>query len=336
MYGVLQGFTLILVVMGAGYLTARFGVVRGEQRRVLNNVAFFVATPALLFSVLRESDPSIIFSPVIAVTSVSAIIVAACFVVASRLWFKRDLASTTLGATASGYVNSNNLGLPVAVYILGDAAYVAPLILVQLIFFSPVVLSLLETTRRDRLAATATATGTETGTTTAARAGGGAEPKVGAMRGALSALGRAASNPIIIASLLGLIVALVGVRIPEIVTAPLDMLGDAAIPMVLLSFGVSLHGQRALQPGSGRAAVFAASALKLLIMPLLAWALASAIGMSAHEVFVATTIAALPTAQNVYNYAATYQRGETLVRDTVFLTTFASLPIIAAIAWLLG
>lgn len=318
MIGVLQGFALILGIIGAGYLTAVFGVVKGEQRRVLNNVAFYVATPALLFSVLHTSDPSVLVSPVILVTSASALLVAAVFVLASRLWFRRDLASTTLGATCAGYVNSNNLGLPVAVYILGDAAYVAPLLLVQLVIFAPGILAILETTRAPGRSADAPA------------------PRGGAARGGLVALGRAASNPVIIASVAGFLVALVQLPIPEIVMAPIDMLGNAAIPMVLLSFGISLRGQRALAPGSGRAAVFTASGIKVLLMPAIAWTIGTVAGLNAHEVFVATTIAALPTAQNVYNYAATYRRAETMVRDTVFLTTFASLPVIAAIAWLLG
>lgn len=318
MLGVLQGFALILGIIGAGYLTAVFGVVKGEQRRVLNNVAFYVATPALLFSVLHTSDPSVLLSPVILVTSVSALVVAGVFVLASRFWFPRDLASTTLGATCAGYVNSNNLGLPVAVYILGDAAYVAPLLLVQLVVFAPGILAILETTR-------------------APGRGSADTPKRGGIaRGGIVALGRAASNPVILASIAGFLIALVQLPIPEIVMAPIDMLGNAAIPMVLLSFGISLRGQRALAPGTGRAAVFTASGIKVLLMPVLAWVIGTLVGLTPHEVFVATTIAALPTAQNVYNYAATYRRAETMVRDTVFLTTFASLPVIAAIAWLLG
>lgn len=305
MLGVLQGFALILGVIAAGYLAARFGVVVGDQRRVLNNMAFFVATPALLFTVLSSSDPGVMASPVILVTTASAVVAAGVFVLASRIWFRRDLASTTLGATCSGYVNSNNLGLPVAITILGDAAYVAPLILVQLILFAPVILTILESTRGNR-------------------------------DGAAVALGRAASNPIIIASVAGLAVALLGAPVPQLVLGPLELLGGAAVPMVLLSFGASLRGQRALQPGTGRAAVFTAAGLKLLLMPVVAWALGLALGLNAHELFVATTIAALPTAQNVYNYAATYRRAETMVRDTVFLTTFASLPVIALSAWLLG
>ena len=305
MLGVLQGFTVILGVIGAGYLAGRLGVVKGEQRLVLNNVAFYVATPALLFGVLQRSDPSVLLSPVILVTTVAAILAAAAYLIIARLRFRGDLASLTLGATSSGYVNSNNLGLPVAVYILGDAAYVAPLILVQVAVYAPIILAILETTRGNR-------------------------------KGAGIALARAASNPIIIASVLGFVCALLGIGLPEIVLAPIDMLGAAAVPMILMSFGVSLHGQRALQLGSGRAAVVTASAIKVLLMPLAAWAICLAVGMDAHDTFVATTVAALPTAQNVYNYAATYQRAEIQVRDTVFITTFASLPVIALIAALLG
>lgn len=305
MLGVIQGFVLILVVIGAGYLAARTGVVQGDQRRVLNNVAFYIATPALLFVVLAESDPEIVFSPVILITTVSALFAALLFIIASRLWFRRDLGTTTLGAASSSYVNANNLGLPVAVYILGDAAYVAPLLLVQLLFFAPVVLALLEAGK-------------------------------GTRRGIFVTLWRTVRNPIIIGSVLGAVVSLIGVEVPTILRNPLAMIGDAAIPLVLMSFGASLYGQRALQRGTGVRAVFVATFLKLIIMPAAAWVIATALGLGAHEVFVATTISALPAAQNLYNYAVTYRQGEVLVRDTVFLTTFASLPVIAAIAWLLG
>ncbi|MBC9955119.1 AEC family transporter [Leucobacter sp. cx-42] len=310
MFGVLQGFTVILVIIGAGYLTGRLGIVKGEQRRVLNNVAFYVAMPAMLFGVLLRSDPKVLISPVMLVTTLSAIAVAVLFIVASRLWFKRDFAATTLGATASGYVNSNNLGLPVAMYILGDAAYVAPLLLVQLIVFAPVTLSILDFSR----------------------SGGSSS----VFRTVTQALGRTLRSPIIIATAAGYLCALFAVPVPQLIVEPLDMLGAASIPMVLLSFGISLHGQRPLTAGSGRAASLTASGLKVVGMPLIAFGLSLAFGLDPHATFVATTIAALPTAQNVYTYAVTYQRGEVLVRDTVFLTTFASLPVLAAIALLLG
>lgn len=305
MLGVLHGFAVILGIIGAGYIAARAGIVKGDQRRVLNNMAFYVASPALLFDVLQRSDPHVVFSPVMVVTTIAALVAAIAYIVVSRVWLKGDTASTTLGAASSGYVNANNLGLPVALYILGDIAYVAPLILVQVVVFAPIILTVLESLRGNR-------------------------------RGAGVALGRAASNPIIIASVLGLVVALLGFKVPEILLGPISMLGAASIPMVLLSFGVSLHGQRALQAGTGRKAVIVATGIKLVLMPITTWLLCLVFRLGPHETFVATTIAALPTAQNIYNYAATYRRAETQVRDTVLVTTFASLPLIALVAWILG
>jgi len=199
MLGVLYGFAVILGIIGAGYLAAVGSVVKGDQRRVLNRMAFYVALPALLFDVLHDSDPAVLLSPVILITTIAAVAAAAIYVVASRLWFKQDLAATTLGATSSGYVNSNNLGLPVAIYILGDAAYVAPLILIQVAVYTPVVLAVLESTRGNR-------------------------------GGFLLALGRAARNPVIIASVLGFAVAMLGLEVPQIVLGPIEMLGAASAP----------------------------------------------------------------------------------------------------------
>lgn len=305
MLGVLQGFAVIFGVIAAGYLAALFRVVKTAQLPTLNNVAFYIATPALLFSVLHDADPHVLLSPVVLVTTVAAVLSAGVFVVASRIWFRRDLASTTLGATSSAYLNSGNLGLPVAMYILGDAAYVAPLFLVQMLLFAPVVFSILETTR-------------------------------GGRGGALRAIGRAAASPIILASVVALAISLLRVPVPGFVLEPIELVGAAAVPLVLMSFGASLRGSRVLRPGTDRRSVVAAVAAKALVMPFAAWLLCLLLGLSPHQTFVALTIAALPTAQNIYNYAATYRRAETMVRDTILLTTFISVPVIAAIALLFG
>ena len=116
--------------------------------------------------------------------------------------------------------------------------------------------------------------------------------------------------------------------------APLEILGGASIPMILMSFGASLKGDRVLQ--TDRLPTITATVLKLVGMPALAWATGSALGLSGDLLYAAIILAALPTAQNVYNYTATYQVGQTVARDTVFLTTFLSLPAMLVIAFLFG
>ena len=59
-------------------------------------------------------------------------------------------------------------------------------------------------------------------------------------------------------------------------------------------------------------------------------------GLDDTALYAVTVLAALPTAQNVFNYAQRYETGEILARDTVFITTLGCLPVLLGLALLLG
>jgi predicted permease len=100
---------------------------------------------------------------------------------------------------------------------------------------------------------------------------------------------------------------------------------------------MSLHGSRPLAPGTERRDVVVAGILKLTVMPVAAWALGYFVfGLTGQLLFVVTVLAALPTAQNVFNYAQRYQRGVVLARDTVLITTALSIVVLVIVAALLA
>ena len=105
--------------------------------------------------------------------------------------------------------------------MIDNAAFSAPVILTQLLLFMPISLALLD-------AATS-----------------GAKSFGRIMRQTLR-------NPMLIGSLLGALVAAFDIQLPGPVLAPLEILGGAAVPLMLLAFGISLGGERPLQPGTGR------------------------------------------------------------------------------------
>lgn len=306
MGGVLIGFAIIAVVILTGYLIARFGLIGPEAHQVLSRLAFFVLSPALLFTVLAEADLHALFSRQLPVAAVSAVVPMAAFLVVALAVWRRKVPEATVGALSSGYLNANNIGIPVAAYVVGDAAASAPVILLQLIVFAPIALTVLDVTTSGRVS-------------------------VGRI------LSQPVRNPLIIGSLLGLVVALADIELPEPVLAPFELVGAAAVPIILINFGMSLHGRRLLDaPGSRRDVVLAVS-LKLVAMPLLAWAVGRFVfGIDGHALFVAVVLAALPTGQNVFNYAQRYRRGEVLARDAVLLSTLLSLPVIVLVAALLA
>lgn len=139
-------------------------------------------------------------------------------------------------------------------------------------------------------------------------------------------------NPIII----GVVFSVTGIHLPHSIMEPFRLIGAAAVPVVVISFGMSLHGQRILQPGSVRRDVILASAIKLAVMPAIAWLVGTWFGLHGHELFVVVVLAALPSAQNVFNYAQRYERGEVIARDTVLITTILAVPVLVLVAALLS
>ena len=109
---------------------------------------------------------------------------------------------------------------------------------------------------------------------------------------------------------------------------PLELVGGAAVPLMLIAFGISLVGQKPLQPGTGRRDVLIATVAKTVVLPLVVYGLGRWVfGLDAQHLFAATVLATLPTAQNMYQYALRYESGEVIARDTVAVTTGLSLPI---------
>jgi malonate transporter and related proteins len=308
MLGVLIGFAIIGVVILVGYLVGRFRLLGPDQaqvQHVLSRAAFFVLSPCLLFTVLAKANVHELFSRVLAVSTISAVSAIAVFLIVALAFWRRPLADAVVGSAASGYVNANNIGLPVAVYVLGNAALSAPVILVQLVVFAPIILTILDVSTSER----------------------------SSRRRILLAPLR---NPLIIASILGVIVAVTHFSIPAPVLAPLVLVGGAAVPVVLLSFGVSIYGRRVFEAGTERREVVLASLLKLVLMPVVAWLVGDFVfGLRGTALFGVVLLAALPTAQNVLNYAQRYDRGVAVARDVVLITTVGSIPVLLVAAALL-
>lgn len=297
MLDVLTGFAIIFTVIAAGWWLAQKKVIGpGEQRLQLNRIAFHVATPSLIFSSVAVSDTDAFFSPVILVIAIATVTTMLIYWAISAVWFKQDAAETMAGAASSSYYNSVNIGLPIATYVLGDPTYVIPALVLQMAVLSPIVIAGL-----DRGAS-------------------------GVLQSVIAGL----KAPVVVAAFAGFAVSASSWTVPEPVLAPLQILGGASIPMILMSFGASLTGERVLQ--SQRLATTTATILKLIGMPAVAWVVASLLGLTGSDMYAALILCALPTAQNVYNYAATYRSGEVICRDTVFLTTFLSLPAMLLIA----
>lgn len=302
----LTGFVVVGVAIFVGWIIGRIDLLGEHARPVLARLTFFVLSPFLLFVVLAQADVRTLFSAYLPVAAIAAVAMFAVYVTVARLLWKRSVGETVIGALSAGQVNSNNIGIPLSLYLLGSAAYPAPVILMQLLAFTPVTLAILDAVTSVRSSWRRT-------------------------------LLRTVTNPIVLGSLLGTLVAISGLQLPPLVMEPATLIANACVPVLLISYGISLHGQRVFGVAGRRRDVVLATTLKLIAMPVVAWAVAEYVfGLTAHDVLVVVVLAALPTAQNVFNYAQRYDIGETIARDTVFVTTVGCVPVILFAAWILG
>ncbi|MFF3490927.1 AEC family transporter [Streptomyces sp. NPDC002795] len=310
MQGVLNGFAVIAIVIAVGYVIGRRGYLGAGGREVLNRLAFHVASPALLFTMLAKADLAVILSPSLLVTALSTAAMAGIFITVGvvRGW---GTGRTTIGALCSSLVNSGNLGIPIAVYVLGDASLVAPVLLFQQLVVTPIALTVLDLSE----------------------ASSGAERLTWAQR-----LLTPFRNPVAIGSLSGVLVSATGITVPSPIFDPLELIANMSVPGILIAFGISLCGSS--WPGGrsdDRVPVLLSTALKAVGQPVAAWALASFVfGLHGARLLDVVVTSALPAAQNIFTYSSRYRVGERLARESILLSTMVSVPALVVVAALLG
>jgi malonate transporter and related proteins len=305
--GVLEGFVTIGAVIALGALLAQLGVLDDRARVVLSRLSFFVASPALMVTVLGHADVRAVLSGNLAASAAAVLLVSVLYVTTARVLWHRDLADTVVGTLCAAYVNAGNLGLPIAAYVLGDAALVAPTLLMQLLVLQPAALALLDHATSDRRFSVA------------------------------RAMARPLTNPLTVGSILGLVLSITGATLPTPVRDPLELVGGMAVPSMLLAYGISLRlGPR---PGHGTSVgeIAGITVLKLLVQPATAYVVGRfVLGLDATGLLAVTVLAALPTAQNIFVHATRYGRGEVVARDSIFVTTVLSVPVLFVIAAFVG
>lgn len=303
-----MGFAVVFIVIGVGMMLGRTGVLGEGAQRSMGLFVYYVATPALLFDKITDTDPAEIFSINFVVISVSALIVGFSFFLIMRLILKRTAADAIVGMLASSYANAGNLGIPLAAYVLDDFTVVVPVILFQVAFYAPITMTALEMLHNPR--------------------------NTSLIKNLIIT---PLSNTMVLAALAGILISLTPITVPNVLAQPVSMLAGSAVPLALVVFGLSLAHARILKKGEvARRDVFLAVAFKNIVHPIIALFLAMAFGMEGSALMAAVVLGALPTAQNVYTYALRFQTSETMARDTGVVSTILSFPIMVVISVTLG
>jgi predicted permease len=287
----------IIIMVAAGYLLARHTSVETHS---LSRVTIYVLSPSLVFTALVKTDLQAIggYRLIGLIMAHYALLLmlshlAGCFLRLPRVERNGLTLATIL-------YNAGNYGLPVSLFAFGQEGFR----LATVIY----VLAAIVTNSMGIYVASA-----------------GRNPA----RRALTDVFRL---PLIYAAILGLIVERGGWTVPDALWRPLELMGQGAIPMLLIALGVQLGqaSSTALNRPLGVAA-----ALRLVVSPRLTAALIPWFGVTGTAARVAILSTAMPTAVNAFLLAAQFESAPAFVASAVFLSTIASFVSVSVILWLI-
>lgn len=301
----------VILVIALGYGLARIGFLDRGALDGMNRLVYWIALPALV--VLKLSEAELAGTATLRLATV--VILASCGGIITGLlvaWMRR-LPPGDVGTFVQGAFRGNLafLGLPVTAFVFAElgpsperdaAMALAFLVLgIMIIFFNIASVSLLTLS-------------------------GQKIDRAGLVRTGRSLV----RNPLILASVVGLGLSLVGLSLPLVVGRSLEFIGDIAIPAALFCTG----GTLALTQMTGRyRSVALATVIKLLIVPAFALLFGWLFDLNPSEKLIALIFATCPTAILSFVLAKQLGGDEAMAAGTVVTTTVLSfLPMAVIIA----
>jgi len=312
-----QTFTIVapvFVLIGIGYALARFQVLKETASEALGQFVYVVAIPILVFRTLIGADLSTGVPVALWATYFLGVGIAfALGMLVIRKGFSRDARAGAIGGISAAFANTIMVGLPLVSAVYGDEGLV-PVLLIISIHLAVMTVGMAVIMER--------AAAVDTGTAT---------PPFAQM--ALGALRSVFRNPLVITIIVAFAWRMTGLDLPEIGTDILNRIAATALPLALLSLGMSLvqYGMRGnVVPG------LLLSVIKILVMPATVF-IAGAFVFQLPPLWtaVATLTASCPTGVNAYIFANRYGTGHAMSANAITTTTLIAIMTTSLWIWFL-
>lgn len=301
----------VFLLIGFGYVLAKAKILNQTVGTALGEFIYVVAIPLLIFRTLTTADLSdglpldlwaSYFLGVAGVWILGTLVI--------RRGFGRDARAGAIGAISSAFANTILVGMPLIAAVYGDEGLV-PLLLIVSIHLAVMTVAMAIVMER-----------------AAAHDSGGDSPPVSTLikRAAASLI----RNPLVITIIAAFLWRMTGLELPGLASDLLNRIGATALPLALISLGMSLvqYGMRGnILPG------LMLSAIKIFVMPAIVFTLAQYVfALPPLWVAVATLTAACPTGINAYVFANKYGTGHAMSANAITVTT--GLAVLTTSLWI--
>lgn len=304
----------ILLLIALGAVLARWKFLGEQFQSDLNKLAFWIALPAMIFeNVANAGAPSQQTWWLLVVTfSTTWIVFAGTWIVVAMIGMPVAKRGSFVQAAYRG--NLVYIGIPVLAYAFAmypeadRSAHLATALLVMApttALYNVLAVVALQSSHTHRQG-------------------------VGTVKLIVTSMAR---NPLIIACAAGIIFAVADIPLPRFAERSLQALGASAVPVSLLCIGGALAS---MSLKGNHTTITAAAFVKVVISPLVAWAMASALGLGPVEMQIALVLAAAPTAAAAFIMARQMHGDVPFTSGAIALSTILSGISLSVVLWITG
>ncbi|OLO06226.1 AEC family transporter [Salinicola socius] len=287
----------IALVTALGWFAGRWKVLPDNAAAVLAGFVVTFALPLSLFLAAVAAKPSEILNPpYLAALAAGLVGSYAIGLLLARFAFQRTLPEASVQAIAASFPNMAYCGPPVLIAAIGPSAVLAVVIgnLIVTLILIPLTLVLL-----------------------------------GGSGGIARAIRSAVLQPLVLLPVFGAVLAVAGVRLPDLLTSSVDEIGRAAGGTALFTLGLILSR---ITPRIDRDVLVNVS-LKNVVQPALILGTGMAVGLSGDQLAQVFLIGVLPAATAVPTLALAHQTyADEAAASVMASTLFAILSISGGIA----
>lgn len=261
----------IIIEIGIGFVFKTLKLIDPHTAKGANKIVFKLFLPAMLFNNLYTAEISNAFNPrliIFALIAVSITVALLCLVIPV---FEKD--KTKRGAMIQGMFRSNFaiFGVPLSISIAGEAIRPSVSVVVAFVVISYNILAVivLEAYNHNN-------------------------PDL------KSILKGIATNPLVIACVLGILVLISGIKFPQSIDKTISGISSVATPLGLIILGASINIMSVKQ--NVKRLVFAIGG-KLVVIPVIILTIAILMGFTGGELAILLALFASPTAISSYSMA---------------------------------
>lgn len=295
-----QQVLVLFILIGVGFACGKEGILTDESSKKITDIVLYVVTPCVMISAFqREFSMHLLGNILITALCATASIAATVFI-AKLIFHDKNTARKKVLQFSAIFSNCGFMSLPLQKAILGDDGWFYGSIFVAV--FNVIVWSY------------------------------GLVMMSGDKK--QMSVKKLAFNPGIVGVLIALIIFVLRIKLPYIISQPIDYLAALNTPLPMLIIGFYLS-QADLKKAFTDAGAYLAMAVRLAVVPLLSMFVMHLLNVDPTIMIACVIASSAPTAATTTMFAAKYGRDVELSVSIVASTTLVSIitmPLIVALA----